>query len=715
MQNFFLKNRHLLVAARCLELFFVIVRVRVNPHLHSIIAPPLPFAHDMHLTPHSHNSPTPNFSPFITSSSPPPPRSVLMPPPPSPPPPRPPRRPRSRFSRPASSSDPTPQPTVAPPPYLPPFRRRRRRPHGPMPQDPDALQRDAWHQTVQHVHLTLNRVAKHNVAATAKSLFRINLVRARGVFAKSILRLQVGSPGLSDVLAALVAVVNSRMPGVVALLIARVVAQLKTAWEVQDRDLCFATGKFVAALYKQSVVQALVVLQLLWMCLDEPSEGSIELAVGVIKSCGGVLDEKEARIFDIVCTKLRDLLHEGHVSKRAMAGINVVLELRRKGFADALEKEFDLLDEDDVVTHMISLEEGAGDVEEDCNAYKFDPNFDGNEKEYDEIRKELLGAEYDEPIVPAESDDPVPGSEDRKVEDTTRRVAERPTDLTGTDLVDFRRKVYLIFTSGISHEEWAHKVLKFMRNCQGRELELCKMVVECCSEEKSYLRSFGLLGHRLCLINRIYVENFEETFATHYATTHNFTLRKIRNMARFYGALLATDALSWDVLQVVKLVEEETTSSSRIFLKEMFREMASTLGKATMKKRLKLDSIGENLRGIFPMDTAQNAKFSIKFFTTIGLEYLTKDLADRLGSLPQGNTDGQWEHSFSSDPSSSLSSSSLSSSSDEDEEMKQDKSSKAGAKRLGEQTSPPQDERPRKFRRKNYERRDGKPRSSEQH
>lgn len=51
------------------------------------------------------------------------------------------------------------------------------------------------------------------------------------------------------------------------------------------------------------------------------------------------------------------------------------------------------------------------------------------------------------------------------------------------------------------------------------------------------------------------------------------TTNKIRNVAKFFAHLLATDAISWAVLGVVRVTESDTTSSSRIFLKFLFVEL----------------------------------------------------------------------------------------------------------------------------------------------
>lgn len=46
---------------------------------------------------------------------------------------------------------------------------------------------------------------------------------------------------------------------------------------------------------------------------------------------------------------------------------------------------------------------------------------------------------------------------------------------------------------------------------------------------------------------------------------------KLRNVASLFAHLLATDALPWSVLGCMRLTEEDTTSSSRIFIKYLFQ------------------------------------------------------------------------------------------------------------------------------------------------
>lgn len=87
------------------------------------------------------------------------------------------------------------------------------------------------------------------------------------------------------------------------------------------------------------------------------------------------------------------------------------------------------------------------------------------------------------------------------------------------------------------------------------------MLVECCCQERSYLRFYGLLGERLCLLNQAWVAVFNESFGDQYATVHRLETNKLRNVAKFFGQLFYMDALPWTSMECIHLNEEETNSS----------------------------------------------------------------------------------------------------------------------------------------------------------
>ena len=81
------------------------------------------------------------------------------------------------------------------------------------------------------------------------------------------------------------------------------------------------------------------------------------------------------------------------------------------------------------------------------------------------------------------------------------------------------------------------------------------------------MRHFGLIGQRLCNIAKKFQESFDTAFTYQYGVIHRLETNKLRNVAKFFAHLLFTDALPWDCLEIIKLNQEQTTSSSRIFIK----------------------------------------------------------------------------------------------------------------------------------------------------
>lgn len=202
-------------------------------------------------------------------------------------------------------------------------------------------------------------------------------------------------------------------------------------------------------------------------------------------------------------------------------------------------------------------------------------------------------------------------------------------DRTGTNLVNLRRVIYLTIMNAIGYEEAVHKLLKIQID-EGQEKELCTMVIECCSQERSYSKFYGLIGERFCKLNRVWCEGFQQTFGTYYDTVHRYETNRLRNIARFFGHLFAADAISWVVLDVVKINEEDTTSSSRIFMKILLQEVMEAMGLKELGVRLQDPEIRSATAGMFPVDNPKNTRFAINYFTSIGLGLVTEGMREHL-------------------------------------------------------------------------------------
>jgi len=156
------------------------------------------------------------------------------------------------------------------------------------------------------------------------------------------------------------------------------------------------------------------------------------------------------------------------------------------------------------------------------------------------------------------------------------------------------------------------------------------MLIECCSQERSYSTFYGLVCERFCKLNRVWNECFETAFENYYTTIHRYETNRLRNIARLFGHLLANDAVSWAVLDCVKINEDDTTSSSRIFVKIMLQEVTESMGLPVVKQRFADPEVKALCHGMFPLDNPKNTRFSINYFTSIGLGAVTEEMREHL-------------------------------------------------------------------------------------
>ncbi|EEE53027.1 hypothetical protein OsJ_35744 [Oryza sativa Japonica Group] len=774
--------------------------------------------------------------------------------------------------------------------YIPPFRMAQMMREVEDKSSPE-YQRLSWDALKKSINGLVNKVNATNIKNIVPELFAENLVRGRGLFCQSCIKSQMASPGFTDVFAALVAVVNTKFPEIGRLLLVRVVLQLKRAYKRNDKPQLLAATKFIAHLVNQVVAHELVALELLTVLLENPTDDSVEVAVGFVKECGAMLQDLSPQGLHAIFERFRGILHEGEIDKRVQFLIEGLFAIRKAKFQGfpAIRPELDLVEQEDQFTHEISLEDEL-DPETNLNVFRANPNFAEDEKAYENLKRSILGAE---------SSDDEEGSDDASDEDAEEESDDEEDeeqmeirDQTETNLINLRRTIYLTIMSSVDFEEAGHKLLKiklepgqesfgsvpmgteiaavpniseglakiskkmmdlaaqlqvlaaqsaeqamplgaaersdrramtflrprqqdFKRRLRSRmrhmqqpkvastapplpkppprglrpscwacrwrchlqprwhgfrqeqgwrrgfwkrqeqqscfhryfqqrrwrkrrlllpwshgvkqghhvllgmalntiegdrdsvfpqlrqlngpdwwtglrsaaspcwlryayhTMELCIMLLECCSQERTYLRYYGLLGQRFCMINKVYQENFEKCFVQQYSMIHRLETNKLRNVAKFFAHLLGTDALPWHVLAYIRLTEEDTTSSSRIFIKILFQELSEHLGIRLLNEKLNDPNMQDSFDSIFPKDHPKNTRFSINFFTSIGLGGITETLREYLKNMPrlimQQQKPASSESGSSDSGSASDSSSSESESSSDESDKKRSK------------------------------------------
>lgn len=525
--------------------------------------------------------------------------------------------------------------------YIPPFKLAQLQKAAASDTGSPEYQRQSWEALRKFINGLVNKVNTGNIRNIVPELFKENLIRGRGLLARAIIRAQMASPGFTHVYAALVAILNSKLPELGDLVMRRILLQFRRAYRRNDKIVCTACVKFIAHLVNQRVVHELLALQLAALLLEKLTDDSVELCVAFIQDVGLVLNAVSPQGFNAIFERFRGILHEGEIDKRVQYTIEKLFDTYRKKFADfpGVIPELDLVEEEDQITHEVDLLDASIKGDETLNIFKAeDPSvFLENEATWQKLSNEFLGEEDNVDDNGTDGDETSEDSEeDGDVDEHGSLQAENERmeirDMTEQDIINLRKTIYLTIMSSAGFEECVHKLLK-LNIKEGCEIEVCTMLIDCCAMERTFQRFFPLQAERLCKMNMVYQECFMQCLKRQYETVHRLETNKLRNTARFFAHLLHKDAFPWSVLELFIVTEAATTSASRIFIKIIFQELAEQMGVRELHERLHDPALTPYLAGIFPRDNPKNIRFSINFFTAIGLGVLTADLREVLTSV----------------------------------------------------------------------------------
>lgn len=489
-------------------------------------------------------------------------------------------------------------------------------------------QRMAWEALKKSINGLINKVNVSNIKFIVPELFGENLVRGRGLFCRSIMKAQAASLPFTPIYAAMAAIVNTKLPQVGELLLSRLIVQFRKAFKRNDKAVCISSTTFIAHLCNQQVVHEMLAAQILLLLLHKPTDDSVEIAVGLTREVGQHLEEMSGPIALAVFDQFRNILHEADIDKRVQYMIEVLFQVRKDRYKDnpAIKDELDLVEEEDQITHRLGLDDEI-ETQDGLNIFKYDEQWEQHQEAYARLKAEILGEGSEDEDEDDESD--VSSDEDEGEE---QKMDIK--DASNTDLVNLRRTIYLTIMSSIDFEECCHKLMKISLP-PGLEPELPSMIIECCSQERTYSKFYGLIGERFAKINRLWSDLFEAAFAKYYDTIHRYETNRLRNIARFFGHLLSTDALGWHIMSIIHMNEEETTSSSRIFIKILFQDLGEHLGLPKLREHMTDEILRPSFEGLFPMDNPRHTRFSINYFTSIGFGILTEDMREHLKNLPK--------------------------------------------------------------------------------
>lgn len=187
------------------------------------------------------------------------------------------------------------------------------------------------------------------------------------------------------------------------------------AFNLRFQIVCHSTTTFIAHLVNQQTAHEIIALQILILLLERPTDDSIEIAVGFMREVGAFLTENSPKANASVFERFRAVLNEGSISHRVQYMIEVLMQVRKDKFKDnpIIPEGLDLVEEDEQITHQISLEDEL-QIQEGLSMcppslsflghilttildiFKLDPNYMESEEKYKEIKAEILGEGSDD-------------------------------------------------------------------------------------------------------------------------------------------------------------------------------------------------------------------------------------------------------------------------------------------------------------------------------
>ncbi|VTZ71227.1 pre-mRNA-splicing factor CWC22, putative [Plasmodium chabaudi chabaudi] len=528
-----------------------------------------------------------------------------------------------------------------------------------------AYQKNEWMKLKKKINNIVNKVNIDNIGEICYELFECNLIRGKGIFSRAILHAQLSSPAFTNVFTCLLCIVNSKFPNIGLLTIHRTILHFRRAYKRCDKIACFNSVKFIAHMINQRVLNEIVGLQLCSLLLQNITNDSVQVCTYFLAEVGQLYMNICRSGLDIIFDRLKDIIQEGNINIKTQYDIEKLWNYRKNYFKDfpTVLEDLDIISEDDKIVHEIDLLDETINNQEELNIFREVPyeQYEKEDQEWADISRELLddddnsrskrknkkGSDSDESSDSSKSESYTDSSTDSENDnksgenntsdesnDEEDENKEEIHDMTEQYLINLRKNIYLSIMSSLSFEECVHKLLKLTIK-SGYEIEICNMLIDCCCMEKTFQKFYALQAERLCKLKTIYQENFEKCFENSYNTAHRLETAKLRNCSKFFAHLLYTDAISWRVFTLIKLTEEDTTSSTRIFIKILLQELTNNMGIKTFYFKINHPAISPFLSGLFPSDNSQNIRFSINFFTAIGLGALTSSMRKLLSAEGQ--------------------------------------------------------------------------------
>ncbi|CAD2213101.1 pre-mRNA-splicing factor CWC22 [Angomonas deanei] len=478
-----------------------------------------------------------------------------------------------------------------------------------------AYQQASWKALSRSINGIMNRLTVGTLESSCTELFRENIVRGRGLLARSLMNVQQSSPDLTPVVCALVSRINKQLPDIVFLLCKRLVDSWGRAYRRRDWLYLENTSRFLGELYVFQVIEVDVIYQLLLKLLlnEKRTDEDVDQAVKLFRYTFRAMTQRDrATFYQAILTPFRSMLagDDGspELSTRSEALIeNCLTEVKNwekvKNDQPVIKEQLVLFDLDEQTHHELDMDEQYN-TEEGLNKFVADPNFEEHEEKYEEIRKTILGEDWEEQLLEeaaaaeASAEEEEENNNNEAPEQQQQTGAEKHTTIDENER-KVRKEVYLAMRSSLRADEAVHKILKQMR--PQTERTVCYMVIEGCCEEKTYRKIYAMIAERLCKSNARFQAFFVDQFHSRYNGSEELTIQQIEYTARIYSHLLRTDSLYWSrVLCAFDILHNN--ESQRLFIQYFFGSLIEEMGATNTLERFRKDvDLRSQMGKLFPI------------------------------------------------------------------------------------------------------------------
>lgn len=481
--------------------------------------------------------------------------------------------------------------------------------------DAVALQQQDWKQLKDNLDSLLQNLRDRPVLEVYDDLLTVNVLRGGKLIVCSILKSQQRYNN-SEKIAALTSLLNALVPQIGFLLLRESTLRFLSAFKANDARNCYLLAALLAQLFNYEIAHEIVILQILHLVMEHPNADSIGLAMYILSKCGKQLMITSRTAHDFIYESLRRYFQDEKVGSRAFHQFESLFDLRKRDYGGSWSKI--KIPEHEIITHtfLLDLNDDKTAPATDLDRFCYDPEYVKKDTEFEELkRKGSFKKEKKSPPVNQASTD----------------------DKTHSKELELKKKIYLTLKGSLSGDEAAHKLLK-MKIPDVEKKDVVDILVMACSQEATYSKFYGIIAERLCSSHRSWKIAFELSFHANYEAVDDFQATQVRNMGKFWGHILASDYVGFEVLKSVHMNAQETSPASRVYLKFLFQELVLDLGIEALKARLTEPYIQPFLTNIFPVDDVEKTRFSINYFTAIGLGPLTDGMRQELDNCEGGNS-----------------------------------------------------------------------------